>query len=102
MLLPDVCGVLGELPAGGATANQRPLPLFLFRIHCCLSTERSGARGDSAERGHAAAKRAGAGRARVLGGGYFENQSDSGAACRNQHPAFGGKRADSGGKRAEA
>lgn len=35
MLLPDVCGVLGELPAGGAAANQRPLPLFLFRIHCC-------------------------------------------------------------------
>ena len=67
-----------------------------------LSTGRSSARGDSAERGHTPAKRAGAGRARVLGGGYFENQSDSGATCRNQRPAFGGKRADTGGKRAEA
>ena len=33
MLLPDVRGVLGKLPAGGAAADQRTLPLFLFRIH---------------------------------------------------------------------
>ena len=100
MLLPDVCGVLGELPAGGAAADQRPLPPFLFRIHsrradcgrarnACVSRKKcarshaesagsGGARSDSPERGHAAAKRAGAGWARILGGGHFRKSIESG------------------------
>ena len=48
------------------------------------------------------AKRADSGRARLLGGGYFENQPNSGAAFGGQRAAFGGKRADSGRERAEA
>ena len=109
MLLPDVRGVLGKLPAGGADTDQRLLPLFLFRIHrrradcewagasrlsrekrtqsLARSVGRCKARRDSADQRRAASKRADTGRARVLGGGYIPNQPHPGAACGNQRSA---------------